>query len=280
VLSRRQAAFRAFAELKGVSTRLTSSCIAMHPSKDGTTIDVLRITGEIGISRTSETARVYFGTRRQSKGDTPAAGSLVVETLDGDCALDGIHTARLDEFCEGNPVPIETVQYGDDVIHMLGSTALLPNSRADLALAEVYRGAIPNPGGGGSSEPLKAFCIAVTPSRKLNLDLLIHEDIVPSGRAELLVYSLVPRGPAVPGDPSRIPDLEEIPETLEIRSAGIDTLHIPEFTRYVELLEHSFGKLAWDSRRFCSWRLQVDFPPYTSQFSTLVGRSADDAAGT
>ena len=96
VLSRRQAAFRAFAELKGVSTRLTSSCIAMHPSKDGTTIDVLRITGEIGISRTSETARVYFGTRRQSKGDTPAAGSLVVETLDGDCALDGIHTARLD----------------------------------------------------------------------------------------------------------------------------------------------------------------------------------------
>ncbi len=270
VLSRRQSAFKAFAELKGVSSALSSSCIAMHRSEDEGRLDVLRIASEIGIQRTNETATAYFGTRRQEKEDTPATQRLVPETLDGSSILNGLHTARLDEFCEGDPVPIETVQYGQDVIHMLGRTELLPDAKADLVLAEVYRRAR------SVSDPVTAFLITTIPSKKLNLDLLIHEDVVPSGRTELLVYSLIPRGPVAPGDPSRAPDLEPIPETLEIHSAGIDSLHIPAFPRYVEVLRHSFEKLGWDSNRFCSWRLQVDFPPYSSQFCILLGRGIED----
>ena len=120
-------------------------------------------------------------------------------------------------------------------------------------------------------EPLSVFQVPVTPVRRLCVDLLVREDAVPAGSAERLVYTTIPSGPAVVGDPSRAHELEEIPESLQV-GQGFTGMQLEGFPRYVPALEHAFASQGWAPGRFRRWRLSVPFAPLGSQFSILLGR--------
>ncbi len=272
VLLRRQAAYQALAELKGVSSSLCYSSFVFFPSAEEAFLDTLTIRGEIAISRSRPDSTFYLGNRRLPAKDEVEPDPRKSYTLDGHSAVDGLHTVRLDGFTNGKPAPIITTQVGQELIHTLGPTELEPEATVDLVLAEVTRPGLRRRGPGFCTDPLSVYTIGGTPTRKLNLDLLIHEDCVPDGRAELLVYSTVPHGPAIVGDLARAHDLEQIPETLELRHADVRSLHIPVFPRYLDVLEHSFGKLGLNASKFSSWRLQVDFPTPGTQYCIQLGR--------
>lgn len=272
VLGRRKAAFKALTEVKGVSSTLGCTCYAFHPSADGKTLDALSITAQLGISRSREDAVAYLGSRRQSVEDSPIAGERKVYTLDGDSVDDGLHSVLLDGFTDGATAPIATALVGNEVIHSLGHTEFGPDAEVDLVLAEVNRSALLRRGPGHSEDSLGAFCIPSIPCHEMCLDLLVHEDTIPYGPAELLVYSTVPRGPAKAGDPSRAVDLEDLPERLELGAGGFGALEQPRFPRYQELLAHAFAKLAWNPERFSTWRIRVAYPLPGSQFCIRLGK--------
>ncbi|MCP5021455.1 MAG: hypothetical protein GY930_06735 [bacterium] len=265
-LKRRQEAFKALSELNGISSSLTFGTFCLFPNEEKGFLDMLHISGMLEIKRTRSNATVYVGSRRDVKEGESVPPHLHPLTLDGESALGAFHSVRVDEFGAGLPAPVETSQVGDSIIHSLGDTGLSPGDKFDFITAELTRPGARRRGPGFCEDPLFVFHIPAAPCRKLSLDLLIHRDALPPGSAELLVYSTIPLGPAVVGDPARKHDLTDIPETLEIRTGSLDSLQYREFPRYVDLLENSFERLGWDMGSFTCWRLQVDFAPVGTQF--------------
>ncbi len=182
-----------------------------------------------------------------------------------------MNSVRVDGFGRGSSAPIETKESDESIIHTLGPTGLTPDALVDFVTAEVTKPGARRRGPGFCEDPFHIFTVSSEPCRYFNMDLLVHKDARPAGMAELMVYSIVPLGPVVPGDPSRDHDLIDIPEALEIHSGSLHSLQMKEFPRYVELLEHSFQKLGWDMDEFTCWRLKVDFAPVGIQFCIRFG---------
>ncbi|MCA9001500.1 MAG: hypothetical protein KDB61_06225 [Planctomycetes bacterium] len=269
-MKRRQEAFKALSELKGVSSELHFQAFVLYPGETHEFLDILKVTGEMNIARTRECAPLYFGTTRKPADLSQVPPHLLTYNLDGHCLQDGNHSARVEGFGPRPTAPMATKQFGEEVIHLLGPTSLATEGRVDMIAAEVSKPGARRRAAGLCEDPLFVFAIPGIPSRKFNLDFLIHRDALPPGMAEVLVYSIVPMGPADVGDPAREHDLFEIPETLEVHTGSLSSLQLDGFPGYVSLLEHSFQKLDWTMDKFTCWRLQVDFAPLGTQFCIRI----------
>ena len=276
-IRRRQAAYKAISELKGVSSELDLSTIVLHPSREEGRVDLLSIQGIFGLDRIRPDAVVHLGTMRRTnahrvkeplqESDGAPRGPL---TLDGDPSVDGLHSVRLDQFCSASPAPLETRVIGEDVQYTLGQTGFGPRSTVDLVIAEVNPGELLDEDHLRGANPPYFFHIPAAPTRSMVFDVLVHEEVYPGLAGELIVFDTGHRGPASPHQTERDVDRMRVSETLEDLGASPARRRLSGFPGYGELLEHAFDKLGWDPTRFRGFRVQVSYPLHGTQTCILL----------
>jgi len=278
---RRQAIFKARAELDGVSCGFSLTSILLHPSaEDPSRLDIVLIECLLGIDRLRPEAVVKMGTRRMvtpssgesSSGDPPTAAPRQPTNLEGEIAVDGMHSVRLDEYCAAAPAPLAAEVYGNFVQYSLGPTGFGPSSTVDLVLAEVNRSEIAHVVPGGKEQAPFFFTIPEFATHKKVFDLLVHRDVFPGCGPELLIYDTAGRGPAVAEDPARRLDLRRSTETVEHLGTGLQRARLVEFARYGELLAHACDRLEWTPEEFRGYRVRSTYPLIGAQLTLVFGR--------
>jgi len=260
---RRQAIFKAYAELEGVAADLVLEAIVLLPSATPGRLDLVSVNCLLGVDRLRPDAVVRLSTRRLGAPSPEAPAERTPLTLDGELALDGLHTARLDAFCGAPPAPLEAQVLGPIVQYSLGPTGFGPASKVDLVIAEVNRAELPNRAA-DAEQPPYFFTVPEIAARRVTFDVLVHDSVYGGTAPELLTYATIGAGPAVACAPERAIDLRPSTEQVQALGAGLARLRLAEFPRYVPLMEHVFSRLGLAESEFRGYRF--------SQVHPLVGR--------
>lgn len=254
----KQAAFRVMSQLKGLATEASLSAFILHPSADNPrAVDAATVTGTFGLRRMQPGARIGFSTHSAEEGS--------VLTLDRK-PFGGPDTTLIPEFCSDPPPRFEMHRSGDTVSYWVAGDEVGLTSSVDIVLGEYEPAAMRRyfePGGQGMTG---LIVIPDTPSKRKTIDLFIHRDLYADAFPQLAVYDTVPRGQVLRfNDPLREPDRIRFEETVRpIGSvAGARLSHIP---RYLEMIEHTCGKLGWDPGAFRCFRLDITYPVYGAQY--------------
>lgn len=250
---RRQAAFKAISELKGVSADLNLGTVLLHPSEDGAHVDVLWVMGLLGLRRLRPGAAVKLATRRQSAG----AHERHPEELGG--------LLRLDAFCQAPPAPLEARHVGETVHYLLGDSGFGVRSAVDLLVAERNLAEMPRYQPRGSGRSNYVFAEAGTPARALIFDIFVHQDLYPGVRPELGVYDTALEGVADPNDPARDLDRLRTSDRIQMLGRDDDGLGIPEMPGYRDMLRKVFAQAGWPRADFDAWRVRCEYPLHGSQ---------------
>ncbi len=263
-LRRKQSAFKAISQLKGVSARLSLATVLLHPAADGERIDVVWILGLFGIQRWRPGARVKLASRRQiTSGSARRPTTLAGESVEG---LEGL---RLDDFCHAPPAALEVRRLGETVHYLLADESFGRKASSDLLLAEVNlaeMARVPEAGRRGY-----VFAEVSTPCSTLLFDVLVHEDVYAGATPALELYDTAFDGVVDVNDPARAVDRLDAAETLQAITGGPPALRVPDVPNHVELLRHVFESMGWQSDAFRAYRSRIEYPLYGSQVVVAFG---------
>lgn len=261
-LRRKQAAFKALSQIKGVQAEINHASVLLSPSKDPGRIDVVWVTGVLGLMRLRPGASLTFASRRVSTGEAvrQALG------LDGR-PVDAGASMLVEEFCS-RPTPRLSVQRVEQsVFYGLEDEALGAADAVDLVYAEVNRDEIPRYVARGSGRRGYFFAEVNIPCVVLQFDVLMHADLYPGVEPELLLYDTAFHGVASVNDRTRDVDRLDLRETVE--PLGGPPLHprlrSPDVPRYAELVAHAANRARFDLAAFRGFRTRIDYPLYGSQ---------------
>lgn len=278
-IRRRQAAFKAISELKGISCELDLATIVLNPSEKEGHLDLLSLQGIFGVDRIRPDSIAQFGTMRtqakSKQGKLETKNLPSPRTLDDEPAYDGLHSVRLDEFCSSTPAPIETQQFGNDIQYTLGQTGFGPDSSVDLVMAELNRSELKHANPIDPAACPYFFQIPAAPARAMVFDLLIHEDLYQHGEPHMMVYDTSTRGPARAGAPEREVDRVRVTEEIEVLGMRPSNRRFSGFPRYLELLDHALGKLGWNPDAFRAYRVHMNYPLHATQVSMVIRPASD-----
>lgn len=250
---RRQSLFKAFGELEGVHCNLELSTMIVAPSATEGALDLVNVQAMLGIERSRPDAPIKLGTHRL--GDGPDDPRLPL-TLEGEPAVDGLHSVRLDAFCDAPPAPFQAREYGDNVEYSLGSTGIGRSSKVDLVIAELNRAEMKVAPGATRY----FYMVSEMATRKAVFDVFIHEDVFVGATPRLVAYQTGSLGAARVDDPARELDKRPVHEEIQQVPSGWRGARILEFPRYGELLDLVSRRLQWDLDRFRLLRLAVTYP--------------------
>jgi hypothetical protein len=256
---RKQSAFRAISELRGIAADTTLATVMLHPSaEDEERIDVLWLTGMLGIRRLRPGARAKLSTRRFVQN----GGGRSPQTLDGDPVedLDGL---RLDHFCHARPAEVEVRGAGESMHYLLGGEEFGARAVSDLLLAEVNTAEMPR--SPGSDRKGYVFAEIATPTRALIFDTLVHESVYPGAFPELHVYDTSLEGVADVNDPARDIDRLDMSENVQHLGTGLNAVRSTDVPDYIPLLEHVHERMGWDPSEFHVWRCRIEYPLHGAQ---------------
>jgi len=217
----------------------------------------------LGIDRIRPDAKVKLGTRHLGDQSDGKERERLPLNLDGEPAIDGLHTVRLDGFCDAPPAPFLAHNFGSNVLYELGPTGFGKQSKVDLVIAEWNKAELD---GRATAEGRTAhfFVIPEMATRKVVFDLFVHKDVYADATPELMSYETNAMGPARAGDPAREIDKRPAPEDLQVLSSAGHGARLLEFPQYGSLLRHITDRLGWDINSFRLFRVAVTYP--------LVGR--------
>jgi hypothetical protein len=259
-LRRKQSAFRATSELKGVAAEINLSTVLLHPSDDGAHIDIVWLFAFFNLARLRPGGSVKFATRRFAPHDSPrrprTLDSVPVEGLDG---------LRLDAFCSTPPAELDVHRVGEVVHYTLGGDSFGPRSATDLVFAEVNMAELDRYVPRTKARKRNVFAEISTPTKTLIFDALVHRDLFTGADPALLIYDTAIDGVADVNDPTRDIDRMDLRETIQNLGYGLGRLRTTEVPRYDELLRTVCEKLGWDGDEFLGHRCRIDYPPYGSQ---------------
>ncbi len=270
-MRRKQAAFRAMSQLKGVEMNTLMATVLLHPAADGEHIDIIWINGAIGLRRLRPGVGVKFATRRMSR--EPEARRP--RTLDGD-EIESAESIRLDEFCSKPLASLRTDRIGEVVHYTLADETFGPRSAADLVFCEVNLSEIRRFVSPESRRKRYVFAEVSTPARLLHFDAIVHEDLFTTDPA-LRIYDAAIEGVADVNDPARDIDRLDLLETIEPLGLGLSRFRSADVPRYADLLRTVCNRMNWDGARFRGHRCRIEYPVYGSQvvmaFEAPVARS-------
>lgn len=282
-LRRKQSAFRATSQLKGVEARLLLGTVILHPSSDGQHLDVVWLTGLHGLHRLRPGALVRLATRRVAKEQL----ARQPRGLDGHPIEDGA-TPLVAEFCSTPRPAIAAVRTGDVVHYTLADDRYGASSAVDLVLgeanpAEMERRPVP-----GSGRVPWFFAEVSTPAKVLQFDAIVHQDVYPGITPSLRLYETAFEGVASPNTPSRDVDVLDMQESIQELGSPIGPItasHAPraaaplavarwrsrDAARYADLLSHTFTMLGWDAAAFRAYRTRIEYPIFGTQVTMTFG---------
>lgn len=263
-LRRKQAAFKAMSQLKGAQADAILATVLLHPSSDGKRIDVVWLSGLIGLRRVRPGVRVKLSTRRLSAAD----GARRPTTLGG-TPVDDPDSLVLLPFCS-EPAPKLTAQRIGEVVHYtLGGGTFGRDSGIDALFAEVNRAELPRYLPAGSTRKSYFFAEASTNAAVLQFDVLVHRDLYPGPGPALRLYDTSFEGVASVNDPARDMDQLDMLESIEPLGESLPRIRSGDVPRYAELLAHAFGSLGYLGSDFRGYRCRIEYPVYGSQVTMV-----------
>lgn len=263
-LRRKQAAFKAMSQLKGAQARSILSTVLLHPSADGERLDIVWVSGLIGLHRLRPGAPVKFATRRVS----PEPDARHPFSLGGSRA-DDLSSVQLESFCT-TPMPELLVERAGEVTHyVLAPGDFGPRSAVDIVCAEVNESEMRRVVPRGSGRKAYVFAETSIPCEILQFDAFVHEDVYPGRSPALRLYDTAFDGVADINDPSRDIDRLDMLESIDELGRGLTSCRSQDIPRYHELLSHVFEQLGWSADAFRGYRSRIDYPVYGSQIAMM-----------
>jgi hypothetical protein len=258
-LRRKQAAFKALSQIKGAQADVNHATVLLSPSADPERIDVVWVTGFLGLARLRPGAALNFASRRVATGGAVRRPL----SLDG-LPVDSGAAMLIREFCS-RPTPRLSVSRVDQsVFYAVQDDALGAADAVDLVYAEVNRAEIPRYVPLASGRRGYFFAEVNTPCAVLQFDVLMHNDLYPESAPELVLYDTAFQGVASVNDRARDVDRLDLLETVDpvgtpprLRSADVP--------RYAELIDLAAASAGFDLARFRGYRTRIDYPLYGSQ---------------
>lgn len=264
-LRRKQAAYRAMSQLKGVEADVYAEAAVFWPNPDGQRVDIVWIKAVSGLRRLRPGVAVHFTSQRRVEGPQGRRP----ENLAGE-PVDAVHGAVVAEFST-DPVPPLRAQIAGEATHYLLDGAGFGMGHAvTLVTCEVNRGEIPRFVSRSRNRRAWASSDINIPARKSQFDLLIHEDLFPGENPELRLYDTTIRGQADVNDPTRDIDQFDLLESVDSLGKGLARFGSSDVPQYRGLLAHVCGTLGYQGERLRGYRVVSEYPIYGSQFAMMV----------
>lgn len=271
-LRRKQAAYRAMSQLKGVEADVYAEAAIFWPSADGQNVDIVWIKATHGLRRLRPGVPVHFTSQRRVEG----LNSRLPLNLAGD-PVDSVQGAVVGEF-SSDPVPrLKTQIAGETTHYLLDEPGFGSSLAASLVTCEVNRGEIPRYVPRSRGRRAWASSDVNIPTRRHQFDALIHQDLYPGESPELRIYDTTVRGQADVNDPTRDIDQFDLLESVEGLGSGLRRFGSSDVPRYRPLLEHVCNALGFDGERLRGFRVATEYPIYGSQFAMSL-RTTDPVA--
>lgn len=275
-LRRKQSAFKAMSQLRGVQARTSVATVLLAPNPDGRTMDVVWLNGLVGVHRVRPGAIVKISTRRMTPLDSTrrplTLSGLPIADLAGE---QGARSLLIPEF-SSDPTPSLSVRtLGQSIFYTLGGDGFGVRSSSDLMFAEVNRAELPRFVPKASGRKSYFFADVTIPTEVLQFDVLVHEDLYPGQAPELCIYDTSFEGSASPNDPARDMDRLDLLELIEPLGPSVARIRSSDIDHYPELLRHVVDKTSLDGTKLRGYRCRIDYPLYGSQI-TMIFRGVDD----
>lgn len=258
-LRRKQAAFRALSQLKGVQADVFAETAIFWPNPDGRTLDVVWIKCVIGLALLRPGAIVKFTSVRRIEEPTVRRAS----TLAGD-PMESVANTVLPEHCS-SPTPRLSASVAGEMIHYMVEGAAL-GQPTRLVTCEVNRAELPRfvprsrgRRGWSSSE------LAI-PAQRYQFDMLLHRDVYPGEHPDLRIYDTAVRGVADRNDPSRDIDQLDLLDRVDPLGSGLTRFASSDVPNYRRLLEDVCSSMQFNPDHLRGYRVASQYPLYGSQF--------------
>lgn len=269
-LRRKQAAFRAISQLKGAQADVFAEAAIFWPSDDGAHIDVVWLKAVVGLRRLRPGASVKFTSQRSVEEH----GTRRPLTLSGE-PVDTVANAVVPEFCT-EPTPELRAEVAGESTHYIVDGVRLGEA-VNLVTCEVNRGELARYVPSARGRRAWASSDVAIPSRRLHLDVLVHEGVFPGETPDLRVYDTAVLGTADRNDAARDIDRFDLLETVEPLGHGLarfGSSHVPHYRRMLGRICDAMG---YDGARLRGYRVSTDYPLYGSQYA-MSFRTTDPPA--
>lgn len=264
-LRRKQAAWRAMSQLRGASVDVNLGVAILAPSEVPGRIDIVWVMGLLGLERLRPGVAVRLSTKRLAPGEH-GRHPMTLEGLPMD-SPEAMARARIEGFGERPSAEATIVEAGEAAHYVLEGDDFGAASATDFLMGEVNRNEISATVPAGSGRRGFVFSSLAWPTRRLHMDVFVHEDVYPGAEPELIIHDTAVEGSANINDRSRDLDRLDLVEQIQSLGRGLRGVRTSALPRYPELLRHVFGRLGWDSAAFRGWRAEIDFPVHGSQTS-------------
>lgn len=271
-LRRKQAAYRAMSQLKGVECDVYAEASILWPSADGEHVDVVWVKAVIGLRRLRPGVPVHFTSKRSVEG---VEGRLP-RNLAGE-PVDSVRGAVVEDFST-DPVPaLKTDIAGESTHYLLDEPGFGSGSAVNLVTCEVNRSELPRYVPRARNRRTWSSSDINIPARRNQFDLFIHRDLYPDESPDLRIYDTAIRGQADVNDPTRDIDRMDLMESVEPLGEGLRRFGSSDVPRYRGLLEHVLTALSFDGDLLRGFRVASEYPIYGSQFAMTL-RTTDPPA--
>lgn len=257
---RKQAAFKAMSQLKGVQARVIVATVVLSPSASGSKIDVVWINGLVGVHRVRPGASVRLTTRRMN---APEHGRRPT-SLSGEPITHPDHLV-LKAFCSDPTPTINAEPRGETMVYTLAGERFGSGSAVDVMFAEVNLEEIDRFVPRGSGRLGYFFAEVVPPTEILQFDVLAHRDLYPGQEPSLYVYDTSFEGVASVNNRARDGDRYDMLEQVDPLGDGLGRVRSGDVPRYAEMVRSVFQRMRWDPSVFRGWRARIDHPLYGTQ---------------
>jgi hypothetical protein len=192
-------------------------------------------------------------------------------TLDGR-PIDDSASVQLREYCSTPTPTLEVHRIGEVVHYTLADEGFGPRSAVDVVFTEVNRGEVRRFNPPGVTRRGYVFAEVSTPTKVLQFDAFVHQDVYPGSEPTLRVYDTSFEGVADVNDPAREIDRIDTLEAIERLGPGLASRHSAIAPRYAEQVALVADRMGWDPRAFFGRRCRVDYPIYGSQIAMVFER--------
>lgn len=265
-LLNRRAAFSAMSRLRGSSMATMLTTFIVAPSPDGESVDRVLLTGYLGLRRRRSTIRLGAGTLWYPQTPSGSAErTLANEPITDPGGL------LLPEFCSSPTPGFEIVRTDTGLLRFwIRSSDVGTRSAIDYVFASRrdrcsmrYRSP--------QSPAMIHFMIPSTPTRRLVMDCIVHEDLGPPVDPQILVHDVAGNGPVGTHAefPVRTADLLDWRPPVLSMGQGLDRFRAPWVPRYVDMLRRLHETTGWNPERFRGYRVEIECPVPSWQISMV-----------
>jgi hypothetical protein len=270
-LRRKQAAFKALSQLKGVQAGTIIATCIISPAADPALMDVAWIHGLVGLHRVRPGVVVKMASRRMS-GEPNARKA---QTIDGR-AIDEETSPLVPEYCSAPTPQIEVRRVKESLFYTLGGDGFGAGSAVDVTFVEINRAELKrpvplSPGQRERGENRGAYFFAevAVPAQALQFDIVMHSSLFPGQDPALRIHDTAFDGVADAFDPRRDLDALDMLECFIPLGTGLSRARSSAAAQYPDLLSRSIRALDRAPEEFRIHRCSIEYPLYGSQISAL-----------